>query len=364
MRQALCRALVVAGLAVAILAMCPAQAHNAGVSTSRIAILSRTVDLEINALGRDYEKAAGVRIAETGSGVVNPVALAVMAPSILNYVGDRVAVLAGGRRCTPGPGSAKAVDTHVLITMAWSCPPDGDLRYRVTLFQDVDPTARHLALIATESGERELALDNTEPEIALSGTESSVLQIIERFVAAGIEHIFLGYDHIAFLLAVILWGQRLWPLIKVVTAFTVAHSLTLSLAVLDVVRLPSSVVEPLIAATIVFVAAENFFVHDIRRRWRATFVLGLVHGFGFAGALREYGLPQGALVAALAAFNVGVEIGQVLIVALIFPLLLWSDLIGNAKAAHKGRHPALVYTCSAVILAFGLYLLIERSLFA
>jgi hypothetical protein len=125
MRQALCRALVVAGLAVAILAMCPAQAHNAGVSTSRIAILSRTVDLEINALGRDYEKAAGVRIAETGSGVVNPAALAVMAPSILNYVGDRVAVLAGGRRCTPGPGSAKAVDTHVLITMAWSCPPDG-----------------------------------------------------------------------------------------------------------------------------------------------------------------------------------------------------------------------------------------------
>jgi hydrogenase/urease accessory protein HupE len=228
----------------------------------------------------------------------------------------------------------------------------------------VDPAARRLALISTEHGERELVLDNSVPEIALFGTESSVLQIIGRFVAAGIEHIFLGYDHIAFLLAVILWGQRLWPLIKVVTAFTVAHSLTLSLAVLDVVRLPSSVVEPLIAATIVFVAAENFFVHDIRRRWRATFVLGLVHGFGFAGALREYGLPQSALVAALAAFNVGVEIGQVLIVAFIFPLLLWSDRIGNAKAAHKGRHPALVYTCSAVILVFGLYLLIERTLFA
>ena len=78
-----------------------------------------------------------------------------------------------------------------------------------------------------------------------------------------------------------------------VTAFTVAHSLTLSLAVLDVVRLPSSIVEPLIAATIVYVAAENFFVHDISKRWRATFVLGLVHGFGFAGALREYGLPTG-----------------------------------------------------------------------
>ena len=131
--------------------------------------------------------------------------------------------------------------------------------------------------------------------------------------------------------------------------------------VLDIVRLPSSVVEPLIAATIVFVAAENFFVHDISRRWRATFVLGLVHGFGFAGALREYGLPDGALAPALAAFNIGVEIGQIAIVALIFPLLLWSDRIGGGAAARKGRHPALVYACSTIILALGLYWLIERT---
>ena len=87
----------------------------------------------------------------------------------------------------------------------------------------------------------------------------------------------------------------------------------------------------MIAATIVYVAAENFFVRDISKRWRATFVLGLVHGFGFAGALREYGLPDSALIPALAAFNIGVEIGQVAIVALIFPLLLWSD--GSASLA-------------------------------
>jgi hydrogenase/urease accessory protein HupE len=248
--------------------------------------------------------------------------------------------------------------------MAWTCPPEGELRYRVTLFQDVDPAARHLAVIASEHGERELAIDKNAPEIALSGEGASVWQIFGRFVAAGIEHIFLGYDHIAFLLAVILWGRRLWPLIKVVTAFTVAHSLTLSLAVLDVVRLPSSIVEPLIAATIVYVAAENFFVHDISKRWRATFVLGLVHGFGFAGALREYGLPDRALIPALAAFNIGVEIGQVAIVSLIFPLLLLSDRIGVAAGGKRERHASLVYACSAVILVFGLYWLIERTVFA
>ena len=357
------RVLAVAGGVLAMLVACQAHAHTAGVSTSRIAVHGRTVELEINALGRDYEKAAGVRIAET-AGEVNPVALAVMAPAILSYVGEHVAVLAGGQRCGPGQATARAADTHVLITMAWTCQPDGELRYRVTLFQDVDSGARHLAVIATENDERQLAIDKNAPEIALSGEAAPVWQIFGRFVAAGIEHIFLGYDHIAFLLAIILWGRRLWPLIKVVTAFTVAHSLTLTLAVLDVVRLPSSLVEPLIAATIVYVAAENFFVRDISKRWRATFVLGLVHGFGFASALREYGLPDRALIPALAAFNIGVEIGQVAIVSLIFPLLLLSDRIGVAADSKPERHADLVYACSAVILLLGLYWLIERTLFA
>ena len=364
-RQHLYTWLLPACLAVALAGATAALAHKAGVSTSRITLHGRTVDVEINALGLDFEKAAGVRIVDEKSGTVNAVALAVTAPSVLAYVAEHVAVLAGGRACKAAPGTARAADTHVEVTTAWICPADeGELRYRVTLFQEVDPTARHLALISTESGERELAIDRDVPEIALSATGSSVLQVFRRFIQAGIEHIFLGYDHIAFLLAVILWGQRLWPLVKVVTAFTVAHSLTLSLAALDIVRLPSAVVEPLIAATIIYVAAENFVVRDIGKRWRATFALGLVHGFGFAGALREYGLSNDTLLPALGAFNIGVEIGQVVIVALIFPLLLLSDRIGVEAAARKGRHPALVYACSAVILAFGIYWLVERTVFA
>jgi hydrogenase/urease accessory protein HupE len=356
------RAFVIVGMTLAMIAT--TQAHNAGVSTSRIAVDGRTVDVVINALGRDYEQAAGVRITEKGSGEVNPVALAVMAPSILNYVGNHVAVLAGGQSCTAGQGTATAADTHVVVTMAWRCPPDGDLRYRLTLFQDVDPAARHLALIATGGGERELALDKNVPEIALSGAEQPLLQVFGRFIQAGIEHIFLGYDHIAFLLAVILWGQRLWPLFKVVTAFTIAHSITLSLAALQIFAIPSAIVEPAIAGSIIFVAAENFFSRNIDRRWPVTFVFGLVHGFGFASALSEIGLPANALVPALAAFNIGVEIGQIVIVAVIFPLLSLSDRIGRGDAAHKGRRPALVYCCSAVILALGFYWLIERTVFA
>jgi hydrogenase/urease accessory protein HupE len=362
MRRAVCRAFVIVG--VAVLAMPSARAHNAGVSTSRVVIAGRTVEVEINALARDYEQAVGVRIADKGTGEVNSVALSVMAPAILSYVGDHVAVLASDQRCAPGPGMAKAADTHVLVTMAWRCPPEGDLSYRVTLFQDVDPAARHLALVASGRGERELALDKNAPEIVLSGAAPSVLQVVGRFIQAGIEHIFLGYDHIAFLLAVILWGQRLWPLVKVVTAFTIAHSITLSLAALQIFAIPSAIVEPAIAASIIFVAAENFFSRNIDRRWPVTFAFGLVHGFGFASALQEIGLPPKALVPALAAFNIGVEIGQIVIVGLVFPLLLLSDRIGRSSAAHKGRRPTLVYSCSALILALGLYWLIERTAFA
>ena len=233
----------------------------------------RTVEVEINALGRDYEKSAGVRITEAGSGEVNRVALAVMAPSVLTYIGDHVAVFAGRQQCAPRPGTALPANTHVLVTVAWTCPLDGgELRYRATLFHDVDPSARHLAIIATESGERELALDSRTPEVALSGAGSSALQVVGRFVQAGIEHIFLGYDHIAFLAAIVLWAQRLWPVIKIVTAFTIAHSITLSLAALQVVVVPSAIVEAAIPATIIFVAVENFFSRNVDGRWRVTFV--------------------------------------------------------------------------------------------
>ena len=269
--------LALASVAVAAIATWEAQAHNAGVSTSRIVVHGRTVEVEINALGRDYEKSAGVRITEAGSGEVNRVALAVMAPSVLTYIGDHVAVFAGRQQCAPRPGTALPADTHVLVTVAWACPLDGgELRYRATLFHDVDPTARHLAIIATESGERELALDSRAPEVALSGAGSSALQVVGRFVQAGIEHIFLGYDHIAFLAAIVLWAQRLWPVIKIVTAFTIAHSITLSLAALQIVVFPSAIVEPAIAATIIFVAVENFFSRNVDGRWRVTFAFGLI----------------------------------------------------------------------------------------
>jgi hydrogenase/urease accessory protein HupE len=185
---------------------------------------------------------------------------------------------------------------------------------------------------------------------------------MQRYLVTGIEHIFLGYDHIAFLVGVVLWARRLIPVIKIVTAFTVAHSITLSLAALNIVVLPGVVVEPAIAASIVFVAMENFFSRDIDSRWRVTFAFGLIHGFGFASALREVGLPANAVVTALAAFNVGVEVGQVAIVSIVVPALIVLDRLMATDRAKPVRAASLVYALSLLISLLGSYWLLTRIL--
>jgi hypothetical protein len=122
------------------------------------------------------------------------------------------------------------------------------------------------------------------------------------------------------------------------------------------VRIPSSIIEPAIAASIVYVAAENFLSRDIDKRWRDTFGFGLIHGFGFASALQEFGLPQRALIPALASFNFGVEIGQIVIVLLVVPGLLGMDLLlasSDGRAAQPTRSALAVYGISAVIIGLG-----------
>ena len=340
----------------------PAYAHNVGVSSSEISVNGRVVAIEINALARDYEKAANVRISEAGPGSVNAVALAVMAPAVLSYARSHAEVLSDDVPCEPDEGKVRPADTHVTVTLVWTCPNSGALRYRVSLFQDVDPSAQHLVSINTETGKQEFALDKNTSGLPLSGGVPSTFQVAGHFLAVGVEHIFLGYDHIAFLIAIILSTSRVWPVVTAVTAFTFAHSITLSLAALDVVRIPSVIIEPAIAASIVYVAVENFTTREAGKRWRETFLFGLLHGFGFASALEELGLPKVKLLTALAAFNCGVEIGQVLIVATAFGLLLAVDRWQISRASGPVRNSAFVHAVSFAIVLLGSYWFVSRTL--
>jgi hydrogenase/urease accessory protein HupE len=141
------------------------------------------------------------------------------------------------------------------------------------------------------------------------------------FFKMGIEHILTGYDHLVFLLGLVLARGRVRQLVGVVTAFTVAHSISLALAAFGVWAPSPRIIEPAIALSIVYVGIENFFVKDASKRWRITFPFGLIHGFGFAGALQEINLPRAQIPGALLSFNLGVEAGQLAVMAIVLPII-------------------------------------------
>jgi HupE / UreJ protein len=263
-------------------------------------------------------------------------------------------ISADNQTCPWGVSAPMALDKHsdgtyAVLSLIAQCPqgPSTPKNISVTysLFFDVDPSHRGLlrwlapgakgdaptsqALIfSTESASQSLSLEAT-----------GWWQTFRQYVIEGVWHIWIGYDHILFLLALLLpavlvrranqWEPAptlrgaLVETLKVVTAFTLAHSITLSLAALEVVSLPSRLVESVIAASVVLAALNNLRGTIDKRRWVLAFIFGLIHGFGFASVLADLGLPQGALVLALVGFNVGVELGQLAIVAVFLPLAFW-----------------------------------------
>ncbi len=181
--------------------------------------------------------------------------------------------------------------------------------------------------------------------------------IAADFLVLGFEHILpLGLDHILFVLGLFLLSARLKPLLWQVTAFTIAHSATLALSMYDVVSLPSQLVETLIALSIVYVAVENLFLSELKP-WRPAlvFAFGLLHGLGFAGVLRELQLPRDEFVTALVSFNVGVELGQLAVVALAFLAVGWAR-------DKPGYRRYVVIPASLAIAAVGLFWAVERAL--
>lgn len=187
---------------------------------------------------------------------------------------------------------------------------------------------------------------------------SSAAMVVARFVREGVLHILLGPDHILFILGLLLLGGGLKQLLKVVTAFTLAHSVTLTLAATGTFILPSRLVEPLIALSIVAVAAENLRPHDKAQDWRPwlAFGFGLIHGFGFAGVLAEVSLPRETLGWALAAFNIGVEMGQAAIVLIAAPTLA---LLAQWRPRFGQR---LVFNGSLAVAAMGAFWFVQRIL--
>jgi hydrogenase/urease accessory protein HupE len=178
-----------------------------------------------------------------------------------------------------------------------------------------------------------------------------------EFLILGVEHILTGYDHVVFLLGLLIAGGSLMAAAKIITSFTVAHSITLAVATLGWINISPRIVEPLIAVSIAYVGLENIFRRGLNRRWLLTFGFGLIHGFGFASVLREMGIGSAGngVTLPLLSFNLGVELGQLAIASLILPLI-W---ILRRRTFFAARFaPA----CSVMIALAGAYWLLLRTL--
>ncbi|HEY6354108.1 MAG TPA: HupE/UreJ family protein, partial [Burkholderiaceae bacterium] len=253
-------------------------------------------------------------------------------------------------RLTLGPANARCVpvlreqliDNHsdgayAVLRFSATCPAAPralEVGYR--LFFDIDPQHRGLLNLSAQGATRAGIFSVDAPVQQFALAELSKREQFIDYVKEGVLHIWTGFDHILFLLSLLLpavmtwqaprWqpvaGFRpaFWDVFRIVTSFTVAHSITLSLAALSIVALPSRLVESAIAASVVVAALNNLRPVVEGRRWMVAFGFGLIHGFGFASVLTELGLPRDALVLALVGFNLGVECGQLAIVALFLPL--------------------------------------------
>lgn len=213
------------------------------------------------------------------------------------------------------------------------------------------PDHRHLARVVIGGQTRDVVLDRSMPRVSVAAEQAQPFRTFIEFTRLGTEHIAIGFDHLAFILALVVGAGSLKSLVKVVTAFTVAHSITLAAATLDVVVPPVTWTESLIALSIAYVAVENLVRERVTERVLATFIFGLIHGFGFSSVLRDMQLPRPDLMVSLFSFNVGVEIGQVAFVCLLYPIV---------RAAAR-TNPRILATVSAAVMVVAVYWFVERA---
>ncbi|HEX7811974.1 MAG TPA: HupE/UreJ family protein [Burkholderiales bacterium] len=276
---------------------------------------------------------------------------------LIQAISEKIRIESDGKACAASEGqvvppSAGAVNLSGTVT--FKCPTaPGELRIRDDLPDVLGADHHTIALIVWTGGSHSVAFGAEMRDAKATIGKSSGAQGAGSFFVLGIGHILTGYDHLLFLLVLILRGGGLLQLLKIVTAFTVAHTVTLGLAVFDVVVLPGTLVEAVIALSIAYVAAENLFPkYAISRRWTVSFLFGLVHGFGFSSVLKEIGLPKDNLLLSLLNFNLGVEVGQAAVVLLLVPILM--------RIRQRSWEPKLVMGLSAIVLVVGLVLFVER----
>jgi hypothetical protein len=297
---------------------------------------------------------------EPADRLLDPVELARARARVVALIAPRLTISATTALPVEWLGMEPAADRHgVLLRFRIPVPRPGSVRILPRMFP-YDPMHQTFVNIYEGDDLRQQLIFSagSDEQVYYTGSTQGALAVMRAFIPIGVRHILIGPDHILFLIGLLLLGGPWMALVRIVTAFTLGHSLTLSLAALGVMTPPARIIEPAIALSIIFVGADNLTRGTGRdvRAWVAL-AFGLVHGFGFANVLREFGLPREALGWSLFSFNVGVEIGQLAIVL----------LVAGALATIRRRSHAVGYRVawagSVVVIAAGTYWFVERVFF-
>jgi hypothetical protein len=368
--------MTVRALVLALLVLAPggAGAHKPSDAYLSLTVVGASLRGQWDIALRDLEQAIGLD--GDGDGRITWGEVRAREAAISAYALGRIRLAADGVPC-PGRAEAHLVDEHsdgayAVLRFTAGCEREPErLRIEYDLLFDLDP--QHRGLLRLESGGSVrtviFAPDRAVQEIEVAAP--APVTALAHYAREGVRHVSIGVDHVLFLLCLLLpavlqreagaWrpaprlGPALADVLRVVTAFTVAHSITLTLAALHVVRLSSRFVESAIAASVVLAALNNVWPLVGGRRWAVALGFGLVHGLGFAGVLAELGLPRGAMLPALLGFNLGVEAGQLALVSLFLPLAF--PMRGSPLYCR-----AAVGLGSALIALVGAIWLAERSL--
>ena len=341
-----------------------ANAHDPGLSS--LTIRQRTNSLEATLTLAVKDAAQVAEIDKDQDGIVTQAEFARSRPQLEAIVGKQVVITAAGK-----VGKNKSVQSrldenkNVEVRLDLTIPIFSDLEIESKLISSLPLGHRQYLQVQNSRGEiifeqlLSAAADRVTVEMSDAHSitaASEVARSFANFLSLGVKHILTGYDHLLFLFGLLLVARGFFSSLGIITSFTVAHSITLALATLHLVQIPSRIVEPLIAASIVFVGIENLLHGDIPTARRVVaFGFGLIHGFGFASALREAGIGSGTggIVLPLFSFNLGVELGQIMVAALALPII-WK-LRENPMFIARWA-PA----CSAAVVLLGSFWFVQR----
>jgi hypothetical protein len=372
MKRLICAAILAAGIAAFLLS--PAAAYKSSDSYLTLRLDQGRISGQWDIALRDLDYAIGID--SNNDGVITWGELRAHHAAIAAYALSHLRLEADGSACATRPAD-HLVDEHSdgayeVLQFAVDCPGvPAVLNIKYTLLFDLDPQHRGLLRLEEQGRTHTAVFSPDHDSWQLEGRSVALGRQFLDYFLTGVWHIWTGFDHMLFLCALLLpavlehrggrwqavasFRQAFLEVVSIVTAFTIAHSITLSLAVLGFISLPSRLIESAIAASVVVAALNNLYPVIQKRLWVVAFVFGLVHGLGFANVLTDLALPKPALAVSLVSFNLGVEAGQLAIVAAFLPLAYLSR--------RSWLYPRLALGAGSLgIVAIASIWLIERSL--